>query len=333
MARQTLTHHARLEFCLAGQIPDRTPIALWRHFPVDDQTPDGLAAATAAFQHAYDFDLIKVTPSSSFCIKDWGVEDRWTGNPEGTRDYTRYVIHQPEDWKKLPVLDPTRGHLGDQLTCLRLLVQEFRPETPILQTIFSPMTQAKNLVGGDNLLVHMRRYPDALREGLETITQTTIRFVEEALKTGIDGVFFAIQHAQFGILSKDEINTFEKPYDLRVMEAVRDLWLNVLHLHGSEVDFDLAVDFPAAVVNWHDRETIPSLKEGKKQFRGAVCGGLRQWDTMVLSSPDQVRAEAESAIEETEGRRFILGTGCVLPVTTPYGNIQAARQAAGVPIS
>lgn len=332
MTVQTLTHHARLKACLADQIPDRTPIALWRHFPVDDQTPDGLAAATAAFQHAYDFDLIKVTPSSSFCIKDWGVEDRWTGNPEGTRDYTRHVIHRPEDWKKLPVLDPTRGQLGDQLTCLRLLVQEFRPDTPILQTIFSPMTQAKNLVGGENLLVHMRRYPDALREGLETITQSTIRFVEKAIKTGIDGVFFAVQHAQFGILSKDETNTFERTYDLRVMEAARDLWLNFLHLHGSEVDFDLAVDFPAAVVNWHDRETIPSLKEGQERFRGTVCGGLRQWETMVLSGPDQVRTEAERAIQETGGRRFILGTGCVLPVTAPYGNIQAARQAAGIPI-
>jgi hypothetical protein len=36
-----LNHRARLEACLTGQIPDRAPVALWRHFPVDDQTPTG----------------------------------------------------------------------------------------------------------------------------------------------------------------------------------------------------------------------------------------------------------------------------------------------------
>src|SRR5512142_3242752 len=104
-----LNHRERLEACLAGQAPDRPPVALWRHFPVDDQTPGGLAAATAHFQHTYDFDLIKVTPTSSFCIKDWGVEDRWKGNPEGTRDYTKRAIQRPEDWTKLRPLSPTKG--------------------------------------------------------------------------------------------------------------------------------------------------------------------------------------------------------------------------------
>ncbi len=330
MTAQSLTHRERLETCLAGETPDRTPIALWRHFPVDDQTPDGLAAATASFQKAYEFDLIKVTPSSSFCLKDWGVNDRWAGNPEGTREYTQRAVHQSEDWTKLKVLDPTRGHLGQQLTCLRLLTGAFRPNTPIIQTIFSPMSQAKNLIGGDQLLVHLRRYPEALKAGLETITQTTLQFVEEVKKTGIDGVFYAVQHAQYGLLSQAEFEEFGLAYDLRVMEAARDLWLSLLHLHGDEVMFNVAASYPTAIVNWHDRETSPSLQQAQEHFDGVVCGGLRQWDTMVLGTPEQVRSEAEDAIRKTGNRKFILGTGCVLPTTAPFGNIQAARQAAGI---
>ena len=42
----TYTHRTRLETCLSGVQPDRTPVALWRHFPVDDQTPAGLAAGS-----------------------------------------------------------------------------------------------------------------------------------------------------------------------------------------------------------------------------------------------------------------------------------------------
>jgi uroporphyrinogen decarboxylase len=321
-----INHRQRLETCLSGEIPDRVPVALWRHFPVDDQAPASLAAATASFQRQYDFDLIKVTPASSFCVKDWGAQDQWQGNPEGTRAYTHYPVQHPDDWSRLSLLDPTAGYLGSQLQALDLLIKAFSPETPILQTIFNPLSQAKNLVGRENLNVHMRKYPDALHAGLETITQSTLRFLEEAVKLGIDGVFFAIQHAQYGINTRQEYETFGKSYDLLLLEAAQDLWLNIGHLHGEEVMFDLVADYPVQVLNWHDRHTQPALAEAGQQFDGVLCGGLRQWETMVLGTPSQVVSEAEDAVRATGGRKFILGTGCVVPVTAPHGNILAARQ-------
>jgi uroporphyrinogen decarboxylase len=320
------SHRQRLEACLNQTPVDRAPVALWRHFPVDDQTPDGLAAATLAFQKMFDFDLVKVTPESSFCLKDWGARDEWRGSTEGTRDYTNRVIQHPEDWARLPILDPTSGYLADQLTCLRLLVKELGPDTPAIQTIFNPLSQAKNLVGGAELLVHIRRFPDALHSGLKTITETTLRFIEAAIQTGISGVFYAVQHAQYGLLSEEEFLEFGRPYDLELLAPAKESWLNMLHLHGTEVMFDQVTDYPVSVINWHDRETRPSLAEAQARFPGVVCGGLRREETMVLGSPEQVRAEAYDALQATQGKRFILGTGCVLPITAPYGNILAARR-------
>jgi uroporphyrinogen decarboxylase len=46
---------------------------------------------------------------------------------------------------------------------------------------------------------------------------------------------------------------------------------------------------------------------------------------MVLGSPESVRQEAMDALMVTNGHRFILGTGCVLPTIAPRGNILAAR--------
>uniref|UniRef100_UPI002ACE445B uroporphyrinogen decarboxylase family protein n=1 Tax=Anaerolinea sp. TaxID=1872519 RepID=UPI002ACE445B len=243
------------------------------------------------------------------------------------REYTRRVIQQPEDWAKLPLLDPTSGHLGDQTHCVRILTAEFAPHTPVVQTIFSPLAQAKNLIGQENLLIHLRRYPEALHAGLERITQVTIRFIEELRKTAIDGIFYAVQHAQYGLLSEDEFETFGRYYDLRVLEAVQGWWLNIVHLHGNEVMFNKVADYPCTVLNWHDRQTSPPLSEAKQTYPGVVCGGLRQWETLVLGTPEEVFKEAREAILSTEGERFILGTGCVLPVITPNGNILAVRQA------
>ena len=323
---ERVSHKERLQACLAGETPDRTPVALWRHFPVDDQTAESLAGATIDFQLTYDFDLVKVTPASSFSIRDWGAEDEWRGAPEGTREYTRRVIEGPEDWEKLQVLDPNKGALGQQLECLRLITAQLGDETPVIQTIFSPLSQAKNLAGGSRLVLHLRRYPEAVKRGLEAIAESTRRFIEAASETGIAGIFYAVQHAQYGILSQDEYRAFGLEADRSLCAAASGHWLNMLHLHGEEVMFDAVADFPVQIINWHDRDTDPALKEGLERFPGTACGGLSRDRVMLQGTPDEVTAEALDAIRESGGRRFILGTGCVIFTTVPRANIMAARR-------
>jgi uroporphyrinogen decarboxylase len=319
------THKERIQACIQGEVIDRPPVALWRHFPVDDQAPETLAKASLHFQTTYDFDLVKVTPASSYCVRDWGVEDEWRGNPEGTRAYTKRVIHNPRDWEKLPVLEPTAPRLASQLECLRLIRAELGSDTPLLQTIFNPLAQAKNLAGNDLLLVHLRLYPEAVLKGLAIIAETTRRFVEACLKTGIDGVFYAVQHAQADLLTLGEYKTFGLPNDSKVLEPAGELWCNLLHLHGKDVYFSLLSDLNFPIVNWHDRETSPSLAEARNLYQGVVCGGLRQ-DTLVYRDQLEVRKEAADAIQQTNGKRFILGTGCVVPIIASHGNILAARK-------
>jgi len=323
-----LTHRERLSACLKDDAAlDRAPVALWRHFPVDDQDPAALAAATLDFQKRYDFDLVKVTPASSFCLKDWGSQDVWEGNPEGTRRYARFVIENPQDWEHLQVLDPYKAAgLSAQLDCLHALRQELGPDVPMLQTIFSPLAQAKNLVSKDRLAVHLRRYPEAVVKGLGTIAETTRRFVEACLETGIDGIFYAVQQAQAGALNITEFQNFGLTFDRFVIEPAKKLEFNLLHLHGTDVFFALTREYEFPIVNWHDRETPPTLTEAQKLFPGVACGGVSQ-NTIVLGSTAEVREQAADALLQTGGRRFILGTGCVTPVTAPHGNLLAVRQA------
>lgn len=321
------TRVERLEAAISGELADRPPVALWRHFPVDDQDPKELARSTSAFQQEYDFDFVKVTPSSSYCLKDWGVEDEWRGNAEGTRVYTRRVIEEVADWDSLQVLNPQSGYLGQQLECLRLIRGNLPEDTPVLQTIFSPLAQAKNLAGGDKLMVHLRSDPGRVERALETITRTTVNFVEDALETGIDGIFYAIQHGSYGYFDPDSYTRFGLQYDLRIREAAERSWLNVLHLHGEDLIFDLISQLPMQVINWHDRDTELGLAQVAEIASGAVCGGLRRWKTLVLGNPDQVQQEAQEALQATGGRGMILGAGCVTPVLAPRTNLQATRAA------
>jgi uroporphyrinogen decarboxylase len=318
------THKERIREVLAGNHPDRVPVGLWRHFPVDDQDPEMLAESTLDFQKRYDLDLIKVTPESSYCLKDWGAQDRWEGNTEGTRIYIKYVVQEPQDWDRLKVLDPRSGFLGAQLHCLKIVVGKAGATTPVVQTIFNPLAQAKNLCGDSTLKRHLQNHPDAVRAGLDIILQSTLRFIEVCLEIGVDGIFLAVQHATPAFFGEEEYRKWGMPDDLKILAAAGNSWLNILHLHGKEIHFQLLSGYPAQVINWHDREAGPSLKEGHAISGKTVCGGWRQWETIALGDGNKVEAEAVDAITQMRGKNLILGTGCVTPIIAPDSCLRAA---------
>jgi uroporphyrinogen decarboxylase len=318
----------RLEAAIAGQSVDRVPVALWRHFPGDDQDPDDLAAATIAFQRRWDFDFVKVTPASSFQIKDWGVQDEWRGNTEGTRQYTDRPVKHFGDWRNLKVLEARSGALGTQLKCLKTIVQAL-PDVPVIQTVFSPLAQMKNLAG-ERLLIDLRQHPVEFKAALDVITQSTLALVRDIAATGAAGIFYAVQHASANLLSPAEFAGFGREYDLRILEATKNYWLNVMHIHGDNVYFDAVADYPLQVWNWHDRETGPSLKDGLAKIKGAACGGIARDTVMLCGRPEDVRRQVQEAIAQTAGRRYIIGTGCVTLIPTPEANLRAAIESAAL---
>lgn len=318
----------RLEKTVAGEPTDRVPVALWRHWPGDDQRAADLARAVIDFQNAWDWDFVKVTASSNYSVTDYGVQDEWEGNLEGTRQTTRQVINRSLDWTDLRPLDPTRGSLGRQLEYLRLIPPGLHdPDTPVLMTIFSPLSQAKQVAGNELVLRHMRTSPDRLHTGLNTLTESTLRYIDELRRAPIAGIFYAIQHASYDIMSEEEYQTFGLPYDRKILESLpMNWWFNMVHFHGQTPMFKFADQFNMQAINWHDQDTDPDLATGRSQLRGAACGGLSRWKHVHNGTPGAIRDTVREAISVTSGRRFILSTGCVTMITSPMSNIRAVRE-------
>lgn len=322
-----MTRRERLLATVAGEPADRTAVALWRHFPGDDQRPADLAQSQLVWQREYDWDFIKVSPSSSFHVLDWGVEDQWQGGNEGSRVYTKRVVFEPEDWATLRPLGSAEGHHAGQLRCLELIGAAVGSAIPFIQTIFSPLSQARYLAGQERLLVHLRQAPALVKPALEMFAERTAGFVRAARATGLAGIYYAVQMANYGDMSEAEYREFGEPYDRRILEAAGDLWFNLVHLHGTDGMFDLVAGYPAQALNWHDREAGPSLGEGLRRCKAAVSGGLEHWDDLLYGDPAGVADRVADAIAQTGGRRLIVSSGCVAPVNAPFSNLRAARAA------
>lgn len=323
-----MDHWQRIESAIAGAQTDQVPVALWRHFPVDDQDAGKLAARTVAWQRAWDFDLVKFMPSGTFSVEDWGARSAWEGLWNGARAITVPGVKSPDDWTKLPRLDPRKGMLGAQNEALRIAAKELGGKVPILQTVFSPLTTARKLAG-DPMLEHLRKHPDALEAGLRTITDTTIAFAEEALKAGAHGFFFATQLATTDALTIEEHGKFGVKFDLDFINQIRSKTrLNMLHIHGENVMFDELAGYPVEMVNWHDRLTPPLLKAALGKFKGALVGGVEERELLVKGSDQAVRSQVRDAIAQTGGRRLIVGPGCVAAIAAPEANINAVVEEA-----
>jgi uroporphyrinogen decarboxylase len=304
-----MTPWERIDAAIAGGRVDRVPWALWRHFPRVDLNPRRLAEATVRFCRTFEFDLVKITPAGGYMAEAWGARLEPKNDEEGVREYLSRPVHSPEDWRKIR---PVESVLEREVRCVRWARRLAPRSVPILQTIFSPLTVAKNL-SGDLWGVHLRRRPRDLAAGLERIAEVTRRFALRCLDAGCDGVFFATQLASHDALTESEYRRFGESFDRQVIEAVKGLV--VLHAHGSNIMFDRLSRYPVDVLNWHDRRTPPSLREGLRRFRGACLGGL---ESRTLRG-------AGEAVGSTRGRRLILGAGCVIPVRTPSRMISAVR--------
>jgi uroporphyrinogen decarboxylase len=323
-----MDHWQRVEAAIAGAEVDRVPVALWRHFPVDDQDPRKLVEHTLAWQRRWDFDLVKFMPSGTYGVEDWGAVSAYGGQANGARAVVRPAVTRTQDWLALADLDVREGVYGRQNEALRGAAQALRGSVPILQTVFSPLTTARKLAT-ERLFADVRRAPDAVHRALRLITDVTVRFALDALAAGAHGVFLATQLASDRLLTRDEYAEFGVRYDLELLAALAGrARLSMLHVHGEDIMFDLVADYPVAMVNWHDRVTAPTLREAAARFPGLLVGGLNENGALCAGEDSAIAAEIGDAIRQTGGRRLMIGPGCVVPVAVADASIAAALRAA-----
>jgi uroporphyrinogen decarboxylase len=321
-----MTKRERILALLAGQPADRLPVAFWRHWPIDDQDAAALAQVTLEYQRRFDWDFIKVTPSHTYCVDDYGAKHAYRGRPVGDRDHTDRVIRQIEDWDRIQPLDVRKGALARQLSCLRMVLEQREADTPVIQTLFDPITMARFLAD-EAYVVHLRRDPGRVGRALQALSETCSALAKAAIAEGADGIFLSTMGASYEVMSAEEYRRFGRPGDLAALQAAQGGWLNILHLHGQHPMVTEVADYPVQGLSWHDRSAGPSLAEVAKIFPGILVAGVEQFNVLHFETPAAVEAQVKDAIAQTGGRRLIVAAGCTYPLTAPECNLVAARKA------
>ena len=105
------------------------------------------------------------------------------------REFPRVAaIQKPEDWKSMPMYK--LDFYEPELQVVRGLVKAAKKEALVLITLYSPFMCAGHTSPD---LIHLNENPEAVKKGLEIVTDSLMLFVKECIRIGVDGFYASTQ--------------------------------------------------------------------------------------------------------------------------------------------
>jgi uroporphyrinogen decarboxylase len=294
---------------LAGKTdPNYTPAAFFLHF--GNEYKNGIAAARRHldyFRHT-DMDFVKIQ-----------FEQTYSRQP---------FLHKPADWAKLTLrkLD----FYEPLLVTVRELVKTAKKDALILMTLYSPYMCAGHCATSPLLKQHLEENPDAVKRGMEILTESQMLFVRACIQAGVDGFYMSTQGSEARQFSQPAIFAkYIKPFDLVSMREIQaSCPFNILHVcdyNAPYSDYDAVRDYPGHVVNCNTRlvgkEIAPRQIAGF--FARPYMGGLDRHGILAKGTPQQVEAEIRRVVKSAP-RQFILGADCTVAGETDWNRLRHA---------
>lgn len=244
-------------------------------------------------------------------------------------------IQRPEDWARMPFYD--LDFYEPQLKVVEGLVKAAKPEALVIQTLYSPFMCAGNTTSDALITEHIQQDPQAVKRGMQIITDSLMQFVKAAIRLGLDGFYTSTQGGESGRFSSENAKVspqslFDeciRPYDLALMNEINQSCpFNILHVCDYRLPYsDLSpfVDYPGQIVNASLELTSgrTSAAEVERLFGRPYMGGLERKGLLATGSQADVRQETRAVLDESP-ERFILGADCTVPSETPWENLREA---------
>jgi len=282
---------------LAGKTdPNYTPAAFFLHFGKDYINGSPAAKRHLEFFRQTDMDFVKIQFEQTYERQEF--------------------LQKPADWsrltlRKLDFYEPL-------LQTTRELVKAAKKDALVLMTLYSPYMCAGHCATTPLLHRHLEENPDAVKRGLEILTESQMLFVRACIQAGVDGFYMSTQGAEAKRFTKPGIfANYIKPADLVAMkEASKACPFNILHVcdyNAPYANYDAVRDYPGHVVNCNPKLTGGEMSWQKIQahFKRPCMGGLDRHGILASGTNEQVEAEIKKVIAGAP-RQFLLGADCTV---------------------
>ena len=162
---------------------------------------------------------------------------------------------------------------------------------PVFGGMIGPFSLAGRLTDVNEMMFLLMDEPEMVHALLEKTTAFLISYAQAFKAAGADGVFMAEPLA--GVISPAALEEFSAPYVRRIVEAVQ------------------GESFPLVYHNCGNAQTL-------------VMGNVDPVSVLAQGTPDTIRAAVSALVEKCGSYpNFVLSSGCDIPATTPWENVEA----------
>jgi uroporphyrinogen decarboxylase len=297
-----------LEWLAGKPAPNYTPAAFFLHFAPEFK--NGLPAARRhlEFFRQTGMDFVKIQ-----------FEQTYQRQP---------YLQKPADWSKLNFAK--LDFYEPLLVTVREIVKAAKKDSLILMTLYSPFMCAGHCATGPVLKQHLEENPEAVKKGMEILTESQLLFVRACIKEGIDGFYMSTQGSEAARFSSEKIFTnYIKPYDLVSMREIQSKCaFNILHVCdyvAPYANYDAVYDYPGHVINCNVKLTGGDMpaQEIARRFKRPFMGGLDRHGLIAKGDPAKLEAAVKAAIQSAP-RQFILGADCTVAGDTDWNHLRHA---------
>lgn len=252
---------------------------------------------------------------------------------------TSFVISSPDDYYALePYEVAAAPRIIETLKKVDVMVAELGETHAITGEPMEPFVTLGNLRGLDGVLMDCIRHPEAVKHGLEIVTDVEIAYTKLLVEHGCDVINVCWDYGNVAIMSEPMWMDLQGDCMKRFYQAIKDtgVWVST-HMCDSKpyVDAVPLIGNTDTIQNWAMPKGCSGWPEFKEKYgeQFSFTGG---WNPVRIDklNYDEVYEESKQLIRMLDnngdgtGGGYVLSTSCEYPYNGPIINAIAMVDAA-----
>jgi MtaA/CmuA family methyltransferase len=241
------------------------------------------------------------------------------------------AINSVEQVESLKVVNPLKdGRLPILLEALKLTKDALIKDVDVGAAMSGPFSVAASVVGTENLLKWMIRYPEKVHTLMEIVAESNNRYIEEVAKLGLS-ISFADPVSSTSLIGPKQFREFSLPYLQKNISKIKETTGSAPGIHICGKSKEIWRDVVAAGISNFSIDNVEDLEEAKEIMgdKVIITGNVPPVDAIYLGTKEDIFEAVKQSIKKGHDSKkgYILSTGCQIPMNTPIENIEMFMEA------
>lgn len=241
------------------------------------------------------------------------------------------AINSIDQIEYLKVVDPLKdGNLPTLLEAIRLTRDALMDKVDVGAAMSGPFSVAASVVGTENLLKWMIKYPKKVHTLMDIVAESNNRYIEEVAKLGVS-IGFADPVSSTSLISPKQFREFSLPALKKNINKIKEKTGGAPGIHICGKSKELWEDVVNAGISNFSIDNAEDLEEAKNIMgnRVVITGNVPPVDVVYRGNKEAIFESVKECIKKGHDSKkgYILSTGCQIPMHTPIENIEMFMEA------